>query len=183
MPAIGPVQLIPPGLTGLLQLKQFGQVPGTLDLNVNPVIELRDWYMQARRVDEFALYGGFPATTVLTTGTGRGVYTFVPPGGGIASVPQNQTWYVEMLTVFTGTNTAGDVLSFAPGIGNNQGSSFQQVGPQYTDTSVARQRNCFANASRGFWAAPGDLFLLMVNDILTAGATFQLRLRATVLPI
>jgi len=42
----GPVQVIPPGLLGALQLKNAGQLPDLLMGTYQPVIELRDWLMQ-----------------------------------------------------------------------------------------------------------------------------------------
>lgn len=178
---LGPVQIIPQGLMGLLQLKQTGLMPGWLAQSIQPTIDLRDWYFQSRRVDEFTLFNGNVLTSPSVTA--RGVYAFSVPAG-LAQVPGNQLWYVEHFSVFGGTAAVADVASFAPLIMNAQQNTFQQLGLPYIDLQAGtRQRNFIAYASRPFWANPSDIFGLLAFDMSTAGIAFQGRLRVTVLPI
>lgn len=181
---LGPIQVVPPGLMGILQLKQTGTLPGWLAQSVQPIIELRDWYFQARRVDEQTLFGSLPVTSPnLATGS-IGIKSFVTlVGNNPCQVPQNQTWFVENMTVFGATAAAADSLSFACGIEAPQGS-FEQLGNVFIDQLAgARQRTMFAYNNRAFWAGPGDVFAVLVTDVVSAGIQAQCRLRATVLPI
>lgn len=179
--ALGPIQLIPTGLMGLLQLKQTGKMPGWLAQSVQPTIDLSDWYLQARREDEQSLFGGTPTTVPLVTGNTQ-LRQF--NAAAIPVVPQNQLWWVEHYSVFGSTNAAADVMSFGPAIANAGGSSFQLVGLPYIDLAAGTRTRSFCTyASRGFWAGPGDQFWIMVFDIASAGITMQCRLRVTRLPI
>lgn len=178
---IGPIQLIPPGLMGLLQLKQGGQLPSMLSKTVAPVVELRDWYLTARRVDELALFGGVPTVSLPSIGSKPFVF-----GGNNATVPAGQIWWVEQMTIQvtgTGAIVATDLLRYAPGIIPGTGGALSQaVAPPTSDyLLVARSRAIRAElAPRGFWAFPGDTFAALVDDVVTTnGWTAQLGLRAT----
>lgn len=175
---MGPIQVIPPGLTGLLQLKQFGKVPGELADVVAPVLELRDWYLTARRLDQVALFGGTPTRSIAAAG-----FAALQLAGVNAQVPQGQIWYVEQYGLNGTTALAGDVLSFAPGVTNAALTSFFQTGPTDYDVVTARVRQRVCKSDRGFWAFPGDIFVVWAEDISTAGITVNMNLRATPCPI
>jgi hypothetical protein len=178
---LGPIQVIPPGLVGLLQLKQLGRLPDNLLGDVNPVLELRDWYMEARRVSTVTLFGGFPATAAITTG---GVnFKSMLIGGVNAAVPQGQIWYVEEFTVSGSIATAADSISFAAAMSQSPLTDIQLVGPPYIDVITARARAAAAKADRGYWARPGDTFGAFVVDVLSVGGiTLVATLRATICP-
>jgi hypothetical protein len=179
---LGPIQIIPPGLTGLLQLKQTGKLPNSLSQLVNPVVELRDWYLTARRVDEIALQ--LNASTFLATTGGQGFQAMTTP---LMVVPQTQIWWVEEYTIDAVIATAADTIRMCCTllIQNNTGVvSHQQLGPDVADTVTARARVVSCRADRGFWAFPGDVFGATVFDVLSAGGiNLRPRLRATPCPI
>lgn len=179
---MGPIQVIPPGLMGLLQLKQEGRLPSQLAETVAPVLELRDWYLTARRVDDLALFPAGQPQVGIATG-GIGLKTLLS-GGVAAAVPGNQIWYVEELTIQVNTALATDSLAFSPMVLGN-GNRSHQVGPTVFDSAFAgaRQRSLFAKADRGFWAFPGDVFAVGVTDVVSAGLTAFMTLRATPCPV
>lgn len=177
---LGPIQLIPPGLMGLLQLKQTGELPGDLARVVAGVIELRDWYLTARRVDNVQLYGGVAQTLAIATGAiGATAIT--------TAVPQTQLWWVEQYTVVvtpTGAEVATDLIRFAAALLGSSASR-ETLGPDVSDYQLAaRSRSLAARADRGFWAFPGDQFAIHVYDVVTTnGYTATAFLRATPCPI
>ena len=180
-PAIlAPIQVIPPGLLGLLQIKSNGRRPGILADQVQGNIELRDWYMTARRVDNFALFGG-----AMTTGN---VPTASPGGhafnvaGVPCVVPPGQIWWVEQFSGF-GALAAADTIRFNLSITTGSGASFG-VSNDYLDTITARARQFEVHIDRGFWAFPGDEFVCQIDDNLTGTNTVvNASLRATPCPL
>jgi hypothetical protein len=181
---IGPIQIIPPGLLGLLQLKQLGRLPDKLSDLVAPVVELRDWYLTARRVDEFGLFGS-SANLLLAGPSFSGISGFTLASGPIMAVPQNQIWWVEQFTIDVVLSGAADFIRFAPMIQSAAPSlTRQQTGPDVADVTTARTRVVSARSDRGFWAFPGDVFSAIVFDSANAAAnTVHARLRATPCPI
>jgi len=177
----GAINLTPSGLTGLLQLKDQGKIPGTLSDEIMGVIELRDWYFQSLRVPEAALYGGQPGVGPVVTGTiGYVNCSF----GTFSAVPFNQIWYVENMAISVGTAAASDVLSFACATAAPAGAPSQMVvGLPYIDTVTARQRSCVARADRAFWLPPGNRLGVWIIDIATGGVTFNLNARITPIPL
>lgn len=177
---LGPIQVIPPGLTGLLQLKQTGRVPSTLLEDVRGVIELRDWYLTARRVDVAGLVGGQPSRVTVTGQQGFAVFTTNP-----VTVPSGQLWYVEQATVVASGGLAADTIRFAFGIVSPApANAFQQVGPDVNDVVTGRTRFLSTKADRGFWAFPGDSFQTLAYDVVSAGGwTLAMAARVTICPI
>lgn len=172
---IGPIQVIPQGLTGFLQVKQTGKMPGELTELLYGVLELRDWLFASRRNTEIELFGTGPNTTVATGGIGfRGL-------APTPVIPQNQYWYVWSYTLLAATAAATDVLSFAPAISIQGGQTLELLGPTVFDQVTARQRNLACFVPSPFWAGPGDTFGFWVTDVSTAGITVAMRIRATVL--
>lgn len=108
MPSFKPIQLIPPGLLGLLQLKQEGRGIVELPDVLQGVLELRDWILQAR-----AVWSGDEHSIVLNA-AGRDTFeTFTNPFG-----PSNSEWrYVHEYTIIATPVPAGgtaEIASFAP---------------------------------------------------------------------
>lgn len=90
MPAFRPLQLIPPGLLGLLQLKQEGRGLVELPDVLQGVIELRDWYLQARSEWSLTTHSG------VINATGRANFlTFANP----VAVPEQEWWFVHQYVV------------------------------------------------------------------------------------
>lgn len=182
-----PIQVVPPGLLGLLQLKQLGRLPDKLTDTVAGVIELRDWFLTARRVETLTLFPTIPTKALATGNNGNQLFqSGAPPANCV--VPQNQIWWVEELSVDvvnTGAMVATDLIRFAPEIVNNQGNVFLLTGPDVSDYILAaRTRVMTARCDRGFWAFPGDGFAIRVFDVVTTnGYTATMHLRATPCPI
>lgn len=179
---LGPIQVIPPGLVGLLQLKQFGRLPDQLQGSVQPVLEMRDWYFQARRQGELSLWGVVPQTAALVTASGAAVFEFSANIAGGAQVPLGQTWYVEQCAV-NAALVAADNVRFTIVTHDSTGHNVVQVAPDYQDTTTARARLATVHADRGFWLGPGDTISLQTLDIVSVpGIAFFLHVKATVLP-
>lgn len=185
---LGPIQIIPQGLMGLLQLKQTGKLPGWLATSVQPTIDLRDWYMNSRRLDEFSL----PIQTKtgsVTTGLGKGVYAMSTGGaaGAVgANVPQNQMWFVDWWTVQASMDAAASVVTFAPTLGSAGSLTVVPLANAVTFGGGARVIDAWvvANPGRPFWAGPGDQFMVWVADVSSVGGiVFTVHMRVTVLPI
>lgn len=178
---MGPIQLIPPGLLGLLQLKQAGRNPSDLLETVQAVIEMRDWYFQSRTVDATTLIGGNPSINI--TVPGNFAFTTNP-----ALVPNGQWWYVTDFTVDALIATAADSIRLAAcWMPNNALAPVQRylLGPDANDIVSARaNRHVMAKADHGIWLPPGSSLGVEVFDVLTAGnITVTAHVRAVVLPI
>lgn len=178
VPTLAPIQVIPPGLMGLLQLKQSGRLPADLSGVVQPSLEMRDWFFQGRRLTEVQVLGTTPTTGALVTGnTGLRKFTV----GAVATPAQGTLWYVEQMSCICTTALAADVISFVPAIASL--STSRTLGAAYIDTVTARVREASVFAARGFWVGSDETLAVRVIDISTAGITIDCRLSLTVLPI
>ena len=128
---------------GLLQLKQLGKLPGNLNETVSGVIELRDWYMTARRVSSLSIFGSAPSRNVATGNTGIQTLTV---GGVAASVPNNEIWWIDQLEISGTFNAAGDTIHLAPAITSPGVADNVILGPDYNDTINGRVRAFSARA-------------------------------------
>ena len=174
-----PIQVITPGLTGFLQLKQTGRNPGDLGGIVQPAIELRDWMFQGRELDELGLLGFSPQTASVTA---TGFVQFTLPS--VATVPAGQLWYVTQFTAFATLAVAADTGTYALCYFKQPGGNPVQVGPVYTDVATARAtRRIALRCDRTFWLHSGDILGLIVFDIASAGQTFFANVRATALAL
>lgn len=105
----GPIQVIPPGLLGMLQLKNVGQLPDVLQGNVQPVLELRDWLLHANE-----LYG----LASLNQAAGNYDSTMVSMNTPVV-IPQGEWWYLHDITAYlvlgnTDTLNGGFGIAFEP---------------------------------------------------------------------
>lgn len=82
MPQYGPVQIVPPGLLGMLNLKNVGRNPNTLDSNIQGGIDLTEWLMLQGQE-----YYHFEDTVPIA---GRNTIF----QGVSLIVPDNEWWYV-----------------------------------------------------------------------------------------
>lgn len=115
----GILQVNPNGLLGLLQLKNRGQFPQRLDPNLQPTLELLDWYLQdnAAQVGESGLAIAAVGATVVPS----------------LLVPAGEAWWVNDYVV-SAQAAAGQTLEFAGGWSIPGGASYQ-LGP-YELTTV-----------------------------------------------
>jgi hypothetical protein len=181
-----PIQRIPKGLLGLLQLKQLGILPGELLETVQPTYDLFQQYAQDINVDTYGLFPGLtPPTTLGATITAptHGVQAMNVPFAAI--VPAGQLWYITNMSIMATINTAADTVRFAPIVIQQNIPGIWQIGPDVADVVSARARNAIAFADIvPFWAWPGALFAILIFDSNTATSiAFQLHLRGSALQI
>lgn len=153
-----PVQIIPPGFLGFLQLKNNGVNPTELPDNLQPVIEMRDWMLQARARD---WPPGF-SQRALAPGT----YGYLPFTNPI-SVPNNEQWYVWQYT-------ARAVLTATDGLALRVAYRSIVTGttPVHVLGSVSSASGAGAVAAisaQPFWLPPGAELGLYVEGIVSAG--------------
>lgn len=172
-----PIQLIPPGLLGLLQLKNNGKNPQELPDQVQAIMEMRDWYMECNH-----------ETVVQTVDVANGAVGFTAYTTPII-VPATEYWFVEDYTVQTNTALiATSVVSFAAAWRIVTGAVFSQFGvgtPQQLLTGVAAGRGGFAFSDRGFFLPTGaELGIrVMANEVAAGNITYQGSVRITRLPL
>jgi hypothetical protein len=164
----GPIQTIPQGLLGLLQLKELGKNPSELLDQVQPSYDLFQQYIQRNLVGEQTLIGGPISTAALVTAN-RGLQGFSLNGAGVTflNVPQNQIWYVYQLSGDVLTINPADTISYSMACLLPSGR-FCALSPPYLDVQNARTRAGLSGVVTPFWASPGTGFAVWVYDILAA---------------
>jgi hypothetical protein len=174
----GPIQTIPTGLLGLLQLKELGRNPSQLQDAVQPTYDLFAQYVQQQMSNEFGIFGAQLTTAALVTAN-HGLQVFTG-----AVVPQNRIFYVYQLSADIQTQNAADFINAAPAVLQPSGRT-TIVAPGVADVISARIRSWItAPITNPFFAAPGSTFGIYVYDIL-AGTTITVlgTLRAVSIPI
>lgn len=177
-----PIQTRPQGLLGLLQLKQTGVHPTDFSSTVQSTYDLFSSYTQGLMQSEFGLFGAVPLITpALTTGQ-SGFRAFTPA----ANVPQNETWWVEHVTVgVPGGLAAADTLIASIGYTLPNISGWYPLAPTQADVITARARGFrYEPVPRPIWLPPGASIQANIVDILT-GTSIQpaLWIRAARIPI
>jgi hypothetical protein len=98
----GPIQVLPAGLLGLLQLKTpAGRNPQSLLGEVQPGIDMLPLYLNRQAIH--AVQAGY----TVGIGSGSGAFAFNSPS---LIVPPDEWWYVHHMTVQTSALTAGDIF-------------------------------------------------------------------------
>lgn len=176
----GPIQVIPPGLLGLLQLKSpSGVNPHLLNNDVQPNIDMLEWWLRANR-QVWSLNSGI----TLAAGT-YNTFSGLSPNSII--VPQSQWWYVHSATM-TFTVAAGGTMVMA-----NLAMLFNQTGTLRWRTVGQPPRPGVFTPAEGeqafrvedLWMPPGSSLGVNVGIITGAGGV-AVDLRAmdyTILPI
>jgi len=169
----GPIQTIPQGLLGLLQLKQLGKNPFDLTDSVQSILDIFPLYVQ-RLSNSTTLIVGSDSLALATGNIGNRTF--------VTAVPQGQAWYIERMSI-DATMAAADFIRLAPSILYEGAGAGFCVAPDTSDAITARGRR-LRTAAGGFWAPPGATFGVYVFDIL-AGTTIatQLFLRGFAVPI
>jgi len=156
MTAWSGIQLIPPGLLGLLQLKNRGQNPGSLEDIVQPGLDILPFWYEAVAEE----LNGFTRTPV--TGN-NGFASWSTP----ITVPQGEAWWVLNYTIVTSEMGVGDSGQFGVGWQNPAANHTYAVGDiSAINSGVGR---CVAHGEP-FFLGPGAELLWYTNDVVNATA-------------
>lgn len=169
-----PIQLVPPGLLGLFQLKDNGRGIQSLPDVLQGVLELRDWYFQSRAEISQGTHG-----ITVAAGT-RGWTSFSP---GIIEVPPREWWWVHTYTIITADIAAGDTVTFLPMyIPQATGSlRFLALGP--ANKNMGGTANRPVVLAQNFFLPPGSILGFWIEQHGAVGNTsFTGHLRFTRLP-
>lgn len=188
----GPIQTIPQGLLGLLQLKELGSNPPVMVDSLSPNIDLTQLYLQRLMQQETGLFGGVPKTGAVVS-AGHGNVTFSLAGTQV-SVPQNEMWYCVAAGVIIdssspgGGNTvvAADTITAGLMWGLPGSITGYMMTPIQQDVISARARTWTTPPmTTPQWFGPGTTFWIVIFDILVAAGayTFDLSMRAARIPI
>lgn len=174
-----PIQTIPQGLLGLLQLKQTGANPSDLLETVQPTVDLTNWWLQRQEVDIALVQSGFTNPVVINA-AGIGVF-----GLAALTVPGNDTWLVTNLTILASLLATEDLVVSGGFTFPGSGSAVYELGPALVEPtdSTARARQVTWSA-RGFWLQPGARPQVIVHDIKTAASiSVVMGIRGVIVPI
>lgn len=178
--AQGPIQTLPQGLLGLLQLKSLGKNPSELLDQVQPSYDLFEQYVQTLMQGEIGLFGVTPTTAALVS-AGHGFAPFANLASPV--IPNGEMWWVEAATVYIVGNTlaAADTVVAGAGYVLPNHLTIHTLNPMSNkDIISARARSWSPDPMpRSLWLPPGTTFGIQVFDILSATSiTLQMGMRA-----
>lgn len=155
----GPIQTAPLGLLGLLNLKNLGRNPKSMEDDVQPVMDITSLYLQGQVED-------LPDMTLARTAlAGGGFSQWATP----VLVPAGEAWYVHNYTVFC-TMVAGDtVTGMAPLVRVAQATTSQFA--MFGDKASSRVgQGSLMSGCGGFWLVSGAELGFFAEAVLTAGS-------------
>lgn len=158
-----PIQVIPPGLLGFLQLKSpAGRNPEELNGDVQPTLEMLEFYLNANRE--------FLPTAQVSLGSGASGFTGFTTNALIC--PQDQWWYVHDYTVVSAQVGAGDtILDLRAAYRKVAGAAVQALClSENGNTADAVNERCISRSYPGFWVAPGEELCIYVSLTTLAAA-------------
>lgn len=170
-----PIQLVPPGFLGLLQLKQMGKNPVEMLETVAPVFPLADWYLRSIEIQLNTTY-----TQLMAASAAGGYQAFTNPAA--LTVPEDEWWWVANYAARGGL-VAGDTVNGLRTALQTNRTGTVRFGRFGNPINLAGQGSvvCFDS---GFWAPPGAEFGLHVTNVVSAaGVTFTADLRYSPCPI
>src|SRR5512139_2592063 len=159
----GPIQILPAGLLGFLQLKSpAGRNPEVLNGDVQPTFDVQRLYLNQQAIH--ATQGGYG----LGAGSGSGNLLFNSPA---ITVPLNEWWFCHYFTVQTSPLSAGDIFAGLTPMAyldpNAPSARFHLL----TQPVYGRPTGGFAvNACRDFWLPPGAGLGAYVDSYTVAAA-------------
>ena len=168
----GPIQVIPPGFLGLLNLKNLGRLPDTLQGTVQPTVDLEAWWLRATAQDQ-------PQAAQTAVTTGASVVSFATP----VVVPDDETWWVEsvMLDTFIPAAAGNLVENVAPIIIYNRNAPLQYgfLAPAVSAAGSAAATTHNLQGARGFWMPPSSELAVYYGRVnVVTNVTFTQYLRA-----
>jgi len=149
---VGPIQVQPAGLLGLLQLKSWGERPDILEGRVQPILDMEAWWLR----------GSLETLIVSQAPVDVGP---IAPGTVWASIMQTDArewWYVHWINLVYASAVGTNAIPFlgvgfstlAPTLGAVPDAIFADVGTGIVaPTGVPPGGNLCA---RGFWVPPGS---------------------------
>jgi len=154
----GPVNLIPPGILNLVDLRTLGAAPKELVESYQPTIETFDWFVAG-----FADFAAFEIT--IPTGT----YSAWSLISVFHTVPAREWWYVYDWTITArGFNATDNVTYYeslaVPNVNQSVGgtAAFFRKSALMTHTGSAGppggEVQTMVGLDRGFWAPPNANF-------------------------
>lgn len=153
-----PVGVSPPGLLSLFQLKQLGRNPDSVQDNYQPTVEVLRWL--ALQQKEY-LQVGF---TTLAAGT---TATFNQAGAPLDQVPENEYWYVHVMSGGIVKAAGADVITnFSIGMRVDAAGTakiFQLPASAASPPDMAGVVMGITAAAFDFWAPSGAQFGLFYN--------------------
>lgn len=155
----GPIQTLPSGLLGLLQLKQQGKNPSPLRDDVQSVTDLTQFWFQNQMRDVTLDFTGPHNTAVGPAANGSKAFATL-------QVPNGELWYVENFTVGANLLAAETVRYRLQFVDPVVGMQFA-LGADVNDVVTVRARSITASYG-GFFLSSGRTPGLVVFDILTA---------------
>jgi hypothetical protein len=145
----GPIQTLPLGLLGLLDLKTMGRNPPALGQTVAPVLDITQLYLNGKALE-------FAATSKAVGVGGYGLFldfdTTVP-----ITVPEGETWFVHDYTMLAQLNAGGTcnlvVPAWRPAGGNYHSLANEKDPMPVGGNSMFSVRDFWLppGASLGFW--------------------------------
>jgi len=154
----GPIQQLPPGLLGFLQLKSQGQNPSLLADSYQPSIEMLDWLLLASNE---TLQVGFAAGTI-------GGNLASSTVNAVATVPNEEWWYVHRFSV--GVAPVGATRISNVGLIMTLSAAGAAANFSLASNPVIGVADLVNVGAQGFFAPPGAI-LGWIANITNAGAT------------
>jgi len=165
----GPIQLLPPGLLGLLQLKVAGAGVSKLGDTCLPSMDMLEWWLRATA----QLWTTNSGVTVAAGFVG----VFTPFSPNAITVPAGEWWYVHDYTcevqVPGGESYAGLRLAWASTSSGTIYFGALEDSAASTSTNgggASAQRKLLS--SGGFWLPPGARLGFWIDLVVGAGGTF-----------
>lgn len=175
----GPLNVIPPGFLGFLQLKNFGKNPAEVPELISPVFDMLRWYFAGE------------ARPMATTDASRAVTTdldgFIALTTATITVPDGEWWYVH--SVYLYANLPAAVTEFFAGApawfnANTFQGEVMASQPISIMQGVAGSTRRYFSVARDFFVPPGSQFGAYISTCETATSiNVGLNGRITVLPI
>lgn len=186
MSLYGPIQVVPPGLLGFLQLKSAGKNPAWLSSDISPVFDLLKFYLAPNAENVVGVTGN-----IATGSTG-----FIQPTNQAAFiVPAEEWWYVHTFSMRTSVAfaAAGDAAYFKPAVVSDIFSAVGTARPLPCNTMDAMMGKQLGTLAGGivsnaaycdFLAGPGTAFGALLEIVVLAAGNINLEMtiRLTRLP-